>query len=34
MFIRKDALEAFQWRIRNLPYPEEVYLLEVDSEKQ
>jgi hypothetical protein len=24
----------FQYRIRNLPYPEEVYQLEVDSEKQ
>jgi hypothetical protein len=27
-------LDSFQWRIRNLPYPEEVYQLEVDPEKQ
>ena len=32
--MRKDTLECFQWRIRNLPYPEEAYLLEVDPEKQ
>ena len=32
--MRKDALEAFQWRVRNLPYPEDAYILEVDPEKQ
>jgi hypothetical protein len=30
IFIRKDTLDCFQWRIRNLPYPAEVYQLEVD----
>jgi hypothetical protein len=34
IFLRKDVLECFQWRIRNLPYPEHNYILEVDSEKQ
>ena len=34
VFIRKDTLDCFQWRIRNLPYPEEAYLLEVDADKQ
>lgn len=27
-------MDSFQWRIRNLPYPEEVYVLDVDPEKQ
>jgi hypothetical protein len=34
IFLRKDTLECFQWRIRNLPYPEDVYMLEVDPDKQ
>ena len=34
IFIRKDTLDCFQWRIRNLSYPEDAYLLEVDSDKQ
>lgn len=34
IFLRRDTLECFQWRIRNLPYPAEVYQLEVDPEKQ
>lgn len=25
VFIRKDTITEFQWRIRNLPYPPEVY---------
>lgn len=32
--MRKDTLEAFQWRVRNLPYPIDNYQLEVDPEKQ
>jgi hypothetical protein len=31
--VRKDELANFQWRIRNLPYPSEVYIVEVDKEK-
>jgi hypothetical protein len=31
--VRKDELVNFQWRIRNLPYPSEVYIVEVDKEK-
>jgi hypothetical protein len=27
IFLRKDVLESFQWRIRNLPYPEDNYIL-------
>lgn len=34
MFVRKDTADAYQFRIRNLPYPAEVYSVEVDSEKQ
>jgi hypothetical protein len=34
VFVRKDTLEAFQWRVRNLPYPEDTYILDVDPEKQ
>lgn len=33
VFIRKDTTTAFQWRIRNIPYPEDVYSLEVDDSK-
>ena len=32
--MRKDVLESYQWRIRNLPYPIETYILEVDPVKQ
>lgn len=34
VLVRKDTPEAFQWRIRNLPYPPEVYSVGVDHEKQ
>uniref|UniRef100_UPI00358DFCE2 protein DPCD isoform X2 n=1 Tax=Myxine glutinosa TaxID=7769 RepID=UPI00358DFCE2 len=32
--IRMDTRNAFQWRIRNLPYPHDVYSLAVDPERQ
>ncbi|XP_063290113.1 protein DPCD [Pelobates fuscus] len=31
IFIRKDTKSSFQWRIRNLPYPKEVYSVTVDK---
>ena len=31
---RKDTKERFEWRIRNLPYPKETYIVEVDHQKQ
>ena len=34
MFVRKDTADAYQFRIRNLLYPAEVYSVEVDAEKQ
>ncbi|CAL1168015.1 unnamed protein product [Cladocopium goreaui] len=34
IFLRKDTPEHFQWRIRNLPYPADVYSVLVDHEKQ
>lgn len=34
LFLRKDTPEHFQWRIRNLPYPAEVYSVTIDHEKQ
>lgn len=30
VFIRKDTAERFEWRIRNLPYPKDNYIIEVD----
>lgn len=30
IFIRKDTNERFEWRIRNLPYPKDNYIIEVD----
>ncbi|XP_020897385.1 protein DPCD [Exaiptasia diaphana] len=30
---RKDTLKAFQWRIRNLPYPIEVYSVNINDDK-
>lgn len=32
--MRKDTLSSFQWRIRNLPYPEEVYSVSVEKEQR
>ena len=34
MFIRKDTSDRFEWRIRNLPYPKETYVIDVDHTKQ
>jgi len=34
IFIRKDELSTFQWRIRNLPYPADTYIVNVDNDKQ
>lgn len=34
IFIRKDTTERFEWRIRNLPYPKDNYIIEVDHQKQ
>lgn len=31
VFLRKDTKDNFQWRVRNLPYPKEVYSLSVES---
>ena len=33
-FKRKDTKDRFEWRIRNLPYPKETYLVEMDNQKQ
>eukprot|EP01135_Chromosphaera_perkinsii_P010417 Nk52_evm89s2118 gene=Nk52_evmTU89s2118 len=33
MFYRRDTPSAFQWRIRNLPYPKNIYELSVDKGK-
>ncbi|KAM6972396.1 protein DPCD [Aplochiton taeniatus] len=30
VFIRKDTKSCFQWRVRNLPYPKEVYNISVE----
>lgn len=34
IFLRKDTPEHFQWRIRNLLYPADVYSVTIDDEKQ
>ncbi|XP_022097728.1 protein DPCD-like [Acanthaster planci] len=34
IFMRKDNKQNFQWRIRNLPYPIDVYSVTVDSENR
>nr|XP_025044781.1 protein DPCD [Pelodiscus sinensis] len=34
IFVRRDALTSFQWRIRNLPYPKEVYSVSVEKEQR
>jgi hypothetical protein len=34
IFLRKDTPEHFQWRIRNLLYPANVYSVTIDHEKQ
>lgn len=34
VFLRQDTLGAFAWRIRNLPYPLEIYSLTVTEENE
>ncbi|XP_013397786.1 protein DPCD [Lingula anatina] len=34
IFVRTDTKKAFQWRIRNLPYPIETYDVRVDAENR
>lgn len=34
IFLRMDTTDKFQWRIRNLPYPKDVYSITVDHDKQ
>ncbi len=34
IFLRKDTDERFEWRIRNLKWPKDVYSLEIDHNKQ
>lgn len=34
IFLRKDTPEQFQWRVRNLAYPSDVYSVTIDHEKQ
>eukprot|EP01027_Heterolobosea_sp_BB2_P011885 GEZU01017253.1.p1 GENE.GEZU01017253.1~~GEZU01017253.1.p1 ORF type:complete len:215 (-),score=44.11 GEZU01017253.1:206-796(-) len=34
VFVRKDATDAFQWRVRNLLYPKDVYSVSVDEAAQ
>ncbi|WAR21965.1 DPCD-like protein [Mya arenaria] len=33
IFVRKDTVPAFQWRIRNLPYPLETYSITCDEDQ-
>ncbi|ELV11633.1 Protein DPCD [Tupaia chinensis] len=34
IFMRKDTKMSFQWRIRNLPYPKDVYSICVDQKER
>jgi|TARA_B100000780_G_C20999373_1_gene399819 hypothetical protein len=34
VFLRRDQPRAFVFRVRNLPYPREVYEISIDEEKQ
>lgn len=34
IFLRKDTPDQFQWRVRNLTYPSDVYAVTIDHEKQ
>ncbi|XP_030060594.1 protein DPCD [Microcaecilia unicolor] len=34
IFMRKDTKTSFQWRIRNLPYPKDVYEVSVDQNER
>ncbi|KAM3834858.1 protein DPCD isoform 2-T2 [Vipera latastei] len=33
VFMRKDTKSSFQWRIRNLPYPKDVYSVSVEKDQ-
>jgi hypothetical protein len=32
--MRKDTKTKFEWRVRNMPYPKETYIVECDHQKQ
>ncbi|XP_042315472.1 LOW QUALITY PROTEIN: protein DPCD [Sceloporus undulatus] len=34
VFMRKDTKSSFQWRIRNLPYPKDVYTVSVEKDQR
>lgn len=34
VFMRKDTKSSFQWRIRNLPYPKDVYSVTADKDQR
>ncbi|KAM6443188.1 protein DPCD isoform 3-T3 [Liasis olivaceus] len=34
VFMRKDTNSSFQWRIRNLPYPKDVYSVSVEKDQR
>uniref|UniRef100_A0A3P8ZHR0 Protein DPCD n=1 Tax=Esox lucius TaxID=8010 RepID=A0A3P8ZHR0_ESOLU len=34
IFLRKDTKTSFQWRVRNLPYPKQVYNLSVEPDQR
>jgi len=34
IFIRKDTRDVFQWRVRNLPYPSDVYSVTIDHQER
>lgn len=34
VFIPQDTREAFQFRVRNIPYPRDVYQITVDSDRE
>ncbi|XP_018606342.1 protein DPCD isoform X2 [Scleropages formosus] len=34
LFMRKDTKTSFQWRIRNLPYPKDVYMVSVEPKER
>ena len=33
IFVRKDTVPLFQWRVRNLPYPLETYSVNCDEDQ-
>jgi len=34
IFLNRDHVDTWEWRVRNLPYPKNVYSVSVDDEKQ